>query len=185
MPCRYFSSPSGCRYGHNCRYKHIINSQNPFVMSDNRWNKLLPPQTAHISQTLMSIGESIWFCTDCDKGEKGIVQYDINTKKYETTPYPNNLGEIGFHSCCNDEHLIYIVNGKYGNLIIFNTQTKQFVDAKIPNIGSFSTSIMIKKQLHIFNGSENNGHHIVYDPTTKGLKKYQDYDTERRIDEHI
>ena len=93
--------------------------------------------------------QSIWFCTDSDGGEKGIVEYSTITRKYKFKKYPKDLGPIAGHSCCNHQHLIYIVNGKHNNLLIFNTKTRQFIDTiKIPKIGVHSTSIMINQQLH-------------------------------------
>ena len=94
--------------------------------SNNKWKKLPPPNTTAIRQELMSIGQSIWFCTDYDQGEKGIVEFNTTTNKYSIIPYPKHLGAIKWHSCCNNKHLIYIVNGLKGDLITFNTKTKQF-----------------------------------------------------------
>ena len=127
---------------HPQQHDNILrNSSND--ISFNVWNELPASKTSKIGQKLMSIGESIWFCTDSNYGECGIVEYDIINHKFNVIKYPQNIEWISNHSCCTDQHSIYIVDGNNGNLIIFNTKIKQFVHTiEIPKIGYCNTSIM-------------------------------------------
>eukprot|EP01084_Bolivina_argentea_P236207 397233_1 len=164
----------------------VQNNTNP-QQEQNKWNKLSPPVTSNIRQKLMNIGESIWYCTDYDTGKEGIVEYDTINHKFNVIQYSQDVGYICNHSCCNDGHLIYIVDGHKGNLVMFNTKSKQFGETiKIPKIGGNSTSIMFNQQLHIFGGSNNDGKHIVFNPMTKQLKMKKDFQqTKKMSDEHI
>eukprot|EP01083_Nonionella_stella_P177424 623570_1 len=66
----------------------------------------------------------IWWSTRYDRGERGMVQYDIQLDKIiSVVKYPNTI-KPSFHSCCKYKNEIYIVDGKNGQIIAFNTQNK-------------------------------------------------------------
>eukprot|EP01084_Bolivina_argentea_P239594 402669_1 len=121
------------------------------------------------------MGDYIWYSTSYRVGEKGMVEYDTKSNKVVSNiPYPHDI-QPWCQSVCRYQNNIYIVNGWKGQIITFNTQTKQFCEIlNIPEIGNYSSSIMIDNEIHIFNGDKNCDH-IVFNPKTQHITTFKDY----------
>eukprot|EP01083_Nonionella_stella_P190152 704384_1 len=90
------------------------------------WKELNAGKADGIRQQVIRMEDSIWWSTDYYKGEKGMVQYDIQLDKIiSVVKYPKNI-QPSYHSCCKYKNEIYIVDGENGQIIAFNTQNKQF-----------------------------------------------------------
>eukprot|EP01083_Nonionella_stella_P158144 514350_1 len=90
------------------------------------WKELTPAKTKYVRPQLVQMEDCIWWSTDYHQGEQGMVQYDIQLDKIiSVVKYPNNI-KPKWHSCCEYKNEIYIVDGKNGQIIAFNTQNKQF-----------------------------------------------------------
>eukprot|EP01083_Nonionella_stella_P094979 266594_1 len=130
-----------------------------------QWQHLMPHETPRISYNLVNIGDKIWYSTDYQKGEKGMVEYCPKTNKVvRTVKYSEHMYLKG-HSICRYRGSIYIVDGRKGNIILFNPSTQTF-DTKttnMPKIGVRSCCIAIHDAIHIFHGSTNtNSQHLIY-----------------------
>eukprot|EP01083_Nonionella_stella_P154936 499814_1 len=81
------------------------------------WKQLENPKTTKIRPESISIGNSIWWSTDYNEGERGMVEFDIKSNKIiSTTPYPNDITPE-FHCLCECGNIIYIVDGYLNNKI--------------------------------------------------------------------
>eukprot|EP01083_Nonionella_stella_P158145 514351_1 len=90
------------------------------------WKELTPGKTQCIRPQFIPMEDCIWWSTDYNQGEQGMVQYDIQSDKIiSVVKYPNNI-KPKWHSCCEYKNEIYIVDGENGQIIAFNTQNKQF-----------------------------------------------------------
>eukprot|EP01083_Nonionella_stella_P092431 258785_1 len=90
------------------------------------WKELKAGKTGCIQPQPIQMDDCIWWSTEYDEGEQGMVQYDIQSDKIiSVVKYPNNI-KPPCHSCCQYKNEIYIVDGKNGQIITFNTQNKQF-----------------------------------------------------------
>eukprot|EP01083_Nonionella_stella_P162729 534447_1 len=100
------------------------------------WKELKAAKTVDIQPQLIQVEDCIWWSTDYDSGERGMVQYDIQSDKIIlVVKYPNNINPMG-HSCCKYKNEIYIVDGNNGQIIAFNTQNNQFkIKTKTEKIG--------------------------------------------------
>eukprot|EP01083_Nonionella_stella_P273761 928930_1 len=126
------------------------------------WKELTPTKTKWIQPQLIQMGDCIWWSTQYDEGEQGMVQYDIQSDKIiSVVKYPNNI-KPDRHSCCQYKHEIYIVDGMNGQIISFNTQNKQFqIKINTERIGSGAQCIAMYDDVHIF-GGHRNSKHLVY-----------------------
>eukprot|EP01083_Nonionella_stella_P082000 226220_1 len=100
------------------------------------WKELKAGKTGYIRPQPIQMDDCIWWSTDYDKGEQGMVQYDIKLDKIiSVAKYPQNI-KPEYHSCCKYKNEIYIVDGENGQIISFNTQNKQFkIKIKTEKIG--------------------------------------------------
>eukprot|EP01083_Nonionella_stella_P005487 15853_1 len=100
------------------------------------WKELTPGKTGAIQPQIIQMEDCIWWSTDYDSGEQGMVQYDSKLDKIRSVvTYPQNIKPKG-HSCCKYENEIYIVDGVNGQIITFNAQSKQFkIKIKTEKIG--------------------------------------------------
>ena len=125
------------------------------------WNDLAAHRTMCISGKLIQIGDSIWYSSHCDWGAKGMVEYCNKTNKMiSKVAYPKNI-KPEYHSVCGYNNQIYIVDGKNGQIILFDPFTKRFeIKAKISKIGQGSSCIAVDSDIHIFNDRPNQNHLI-------------------------
>eukprot|EP01083_Nonionella_stella_P178395 630028_1 len=90
------------------------------------WKELKAGKTDRIRPQPIQMEDCIWWSTNYNKGERGMVQYDLQSDKIiSVVKYPKNI-KPSFHSCCKYKNEIYIVDGENGQTIAFNTQNKQF-----------------------------------------------------------
>eukprot|EP01084_Bolivina_argentea_P306555 529744_1 len=102
---------------------------------------------------IIKIGDSWWRC-----GSSNMKEYCIKTNEIQQyVKYPENIQfKVRGHTLCEYNNIIYIVSN-YGIIISFNPSNKQFNQMlNIPKIGRDACCILIKDQIHIFNGSKNN-----------------------------
>eukprot|EP01083_Nonionella_stella_P273759 928928_1 len=126
------------------------------------WKELTPGKTGCIRPQVIQMEDCIWWSTDYDSGEQGMVQYDIQSDKIiSVIKYPKNI-KPSSHSCCKYKNEIYIVNGENGQIITFNTQNKLFkIKTKTETIGAGAICIAMYDDVHIF-GGHRNSKHLVY-----------------------
>eukprot|EP01083_Nonionella_stella_P135987 413631_1 len=119
-------------------------------------------ETVRIRPEMIEIGDSIWWSTDYDKGEQGMVEYNPLTDTIRNViKYPLEIAPA-YHSCCKHKNVIYIVDGRNGQIILFDPVGACFVmKLQIRKIGRRARCIVIADQIHIFNGY-NNCKHFVY-----------------------
>eukprot|EP01083_Nonionella_stella_P181423 649899_1 len=100
------------------------------------WKERSAGKTEDIQPQLIPMEDCIWWSTDYNQGEQGMVQYDIQSDKIiSVVKYPNTI-KPECHSCCKYKNEIYIVDGENGQIISFNTQNKQFqIKIKTEKIG--------------------------------------------------
>eukprot|EP01083_Nonionella_stella_P091471 255752_1 len=90
------------------------------------WKELKAGKTRNIRPQPIQMDDCIWWSTNYDKGERGMVQYDLQSDKIiSVVKYTNNIKPEG-HSCCKYKNEIYIVDGRNGQIISFNTQKKKY-----------------------------------------------------------
>eukprot|EP01083_Nonionella_stella_P103776 296718_1 len=90
------------------------------------WKELTPAKTVFVVPELIQMEDCIWWSTYYNKGERGMVQYDLQSDKIiSVVEYPKNIKPYN-HSCCKYKNEIYIVDGENGQIISFNTRNKQF-----------------------------------------------------------
>eukprot|EP01083_Nonionella_stella_P318959 1168246_1 len=147
---------------------------------DRTWKGLLSHKTCAIGRPI-SIGSSIWYSTYHNKGENGMIQYDI-TKDSVTDTVPYAQDRPHDHDCCQYKNVIFMVEGTKAHLMSFNSAQKQFEKTvKIPRLGHGTGCIAIRDDIHIFNGSRNNGKHLIYSTITHKLKRCADYNHTSKV----
>jgi len=94
-----------------------------------------------------------------------MIEYNPTLDKItKICTYPSNLKPAG-HAVCEYDKTIYIIDGYNGEIISFNPSLNTFhKNIDIPVIGSFPNAITIFNKIHIFNGSRNTKHYLIYDP---------------------
>eukprot|EP01083_Nonionella_stella_P058530 153251_1 len=145
------------------------------------WKELTPGKTGWIRPQLITMEDCIWWSTNYNSGERGMVQYDIQSDKIiSVIKYPNNI-KPEYHSCCKYKNEIYIVDGQNGQIIAFNTQNNRFqIKTKMDMIGRGAQCIAMYDDVHIF-GGENNSKHLVYRIKENKIKILNDPTTTAHI----
>ena len=122
-----------------------------------KWNSHTAALTHEIREQMIHIGQSLWYSTDYERGERGIVEYDtVSDQIKQIIKYPNNIKPRG-HSLCESNGNIYIIDGCENEQIIsFNPETKQFTQMRqIRKIGANPSCIAMNDNIHIFHGINN------------------------------
>ena len=106
------------------------------------------------------------------KSRNGMIQYNYRIDKImKIIEYPEYV-EPWDHSCTlSQDGMIYIVEGQDKVIVSFNPKLNTFGKGKsLPeDLGSYLNSFSIFGRIHIFNGSENLSHYIIYDPKKNKL----------------
>ena len=110
---------------------------------------------------------SFWLCvihkSATEASENGMINYDHKSDKIiSITEYPSHIDPYN-HCCVGYKKNIYIVEGELGQIFSFSRKSI------IPKIGKHPNSIAVYNKIHIFNGRENDSHHLIYDPETNEL----------------
>eukprot|EP01083_Nonionella_stella_P118333 353256_1 len=145
------------------------------------WKELKAGKTGNIRPQPIQMEDCIWWSTDYDSGERGMVQYDIQSDKIiSVVKYPNNI-KPKWHSCCKYKNEIYIVDGQNGQIIAFNTQNNRFqIKTKMDMIGRGAQCIAMYDDVHIF-GGHRNSKHLVYRIKENKIKILNDTTTTANI----
>ena len=118
--------------------------------------------------------DSLWLSVIHKKGsdtsENGMIHYNhksdeiINIIEYPSTIEPFN------HCCVPYQQRIYIVEGQDREIIAFNTKSHSFTKkATIPMLGTHPNSVCVFNKIHIFHGSANECHYLIYDPESDNV----------------
>eukprot|EP01083_Nonionella_stella_P196902 724218_1 len=145
------------------------------------WKELTPAKTVCVRPQLIQMEDCIWWSTYYNKGERGMVQYDLQSDKIIlVVKYPKNIKPYN-HSCCKYKNEIHIVDGVNGQIIAFNTQNKQFqIKTNTKKIGYGAQCIVMYDDVHIFGGYRNSKH-LVYRIKENKIKILNDTTTTANI----
>ena len=146
------------------------------------WKELPPLKTVWISYDLIQIGQSIWISTNWNRGENGMVEFNIKSNKItNTVKYPQNI-KPSCHSCCYHNNKIYIIVGKIGEIISFSPSRKSFIKKiDIPKLGAYPSAIVVGDTIHISHG-KNNTRYFIYCIKNNTIKEMNDSTTTNRLD---
>ena len=73
---------------------------------------------------ILNIGDCLWYATEFNEGEKGLVKYCATDDSMTVYKYPSNVTPFR-HCCCLLNDIIYIINGRnHGAIISFDLLTK-------------------------------------------------------------
>ena len=146
--------------------------------SDHGWNTHWIPHTSYIRNNAVQIENSIWYSTDYDEGEKGMVEYCLITNQTkQVVKYKNHNIKPDRHCICKHKDKIYIIDGhKNGEIIEFDPDRKAFIKKiNIDKIGWNPSVAVIRDNIHIYNGSTNKASiAFIYFPLNNTLKKIKD-----------
>ena len=148
---------------------------------DPRWKVLRPHKTPWIAHQLILINSSIWYSTDYDKGERGMVEYNCNTNQIQQIiQYPHSIKPVS-HSCCAKGNNIYIIDGKNGEIISFNITNTTFTKQRnIFKMGGATSCILINNDIHII-GGEKSSKHCIYSIANNKIKSVNDASSRTKI----
>ncbi len=145
-----------------------------------KWKEAINDGGGYIRDRVINIGSTIVYSTDYNKGQRGIVEYDMKTKKImNVTKYGNNpcVQGLEYHSMCKCGENIYIIDGCEGQIIEFDLQKKAFKKVQnIERIGRYCSCIAINENnIYIFGGYSNkNGEYFVYNTQTNKVQTFKD-----------
>ena len=140
------------------------------------WKERTAAKTIWLHDRLVLINNSIWYSTQYDYGEKGMVPYNYKTDKkaqivkygYYSSIKPKN------HCCCSHNDIIYIIDSLDRKIISFDPKEGKFwKEATIPYLGNNPSCIAINNQIHIIGGRENTKH-IIYSITNHTFTAIED-----------
>ena len=145
-----------------------------------QWRRHLNNPGQTVRYKMVTIGDSIWYSSSHKShwkdSEGGITEFDTKTMKVvQTIEYPNNIDITPeHHVCCKYNDKIYIIDGEYGCIILFDTVTKTF-EKKLdfPKIAWYPSAVVVFDKIHIFYGEENEDNYFMYnikDNTLKAIK---------------
>eukprot|EP01084_Bolivina_argentea_P070674 128510_1 len=124
-------------------------------------------ETCWIYPDVIHIGNSLWYSTAHNAGEKGMVEYSIQYNRIiQIVKYPCTI-QPDYHSLCKhaNSNLIYIVDGFEGTITSFNPFTKQFnLEINIPKVGYNAVCLEFNDKIYVFNGHTNCKDVVVYSP---------------------
>ena len=144
-----------------------------------RWDIHENPGTNLIIKKLEQIGDSIWYSTTDYAGEQGMAEYCLKDKKLkQICKYPENV-KVQNHAVCKYKDRVYIIDS-YNNkeIIEFDpmASTSQFTrKVKIEYLGYNPSAVVVKDEIHIYNGEKNDKCiALIYNPLKNEVKKITD-----------
>eukprot|EP01084_Bolivina_argentea_P036735 67925_1 len=106
---------------------------------NSKWREHTSFGGCRINYNLINIGDSIWYSTNYDEGEKGMGEYCIKTDSIVSkVKYPDKTYLSG-HSVCEYNGNIYIIDGRTScraKIMLFSPSTKTFqtMNVNMPKI---------------------------------------------------
>ena len=93
----------------------------PSLDNSHCWTTHEAPRTVKLRWNPVSIGTSIWYSTDYNAGERGMVEFCTKSNKTKRiVPYPPNIEPYDHALCLYQQTKIIIVDGVNGKLILFD-----------------------------------------------------------------
>ena len=152
-------------------WKNVL-SMPSHVDNQDKWQNCCLHRTHHIRERVVSLRNSMSYSTDY-----GMVEYSPTTDTMgNVVRYPQNM-QLSHHSVCADPNrgIMYLVDGINGYIISFDPIRHFFrVQASVPKIGGSSSCIVVEDNVHIFNGANNVGRHLIYDLNQNTLRMVND-----------
>lgn len=143
------------------------------------WNKHKATFSITLNEKIIVQGQdTLWLSAinkaSYEKSESGMIQYNHKMDKIiNIVRYPKRLRPT-FHSVCNHKDKIYIIDGDHEEIFLFDPDSQLFTkQASIPKIGYYARPVIIFNKIHIFHGSKNSSHHLIYDPDTNNVSDHR------------
>eukprot|EP01084_Bolivina_argentea_P036736 67927_1 len=142
--------------------------------SDSKWREHTSFGTCSINYNLINIGDSIWYSTNCNKGQKGMVEYCIKTDSIVSkVKYPDKTYLLD-HSICEYNGNMYIIDGRTrkANIMLFSPSTKTFqtMNVNMPKIGTGLLCVVMHGDIHMFGDSK----HLIYSIANNTIQSLND-----------
>ena len=143
----------------------------------NYWPQLQSPCTSHIAPSVIQMGTSLWYSTDCDAGSCGMVEYDIETNSIKSVVKYRGGCEPKGHCICKLGRDILIIDGVKGQIFAFRPKNKKFIrKCAMPPTGNLASCVALHGDVHIFNGYTNEtGAHLIYCGATNKVRALKDH----------
>ena len=128
----------------------------------------------------IQIQDSIWYSTDYDEGEKGMIEFCLKTNKTKSiVKYPEHI-KPKIHSMCKCNNKIYLIDNTNswsdGQIIEFDPTIKQFIKKiQFETLDGMQSVVVVNNCIHIYiynyNGSQYSSNVWIYNTSKNVIQK--------------